>query len=172
MARTGEVTGRGNPLTLEGESPEVGAQAPQFVAVANDMSEQKLSDYRGKTVILTTAPSLETAVCDAQGRAFNERATSLPQEVVVVMVSMDLPFAQKRWCGSHGIESVVTLSDYKHRAVAEAYGLRIRETGLLARTVWVIDPEGVIRYRQIVPEITSEPDYDAALEAAQQAAGA
>lgn len=169
--RTNEVTMRGNPVTLEGQSPEVGQPAPDVVLVANDMSEKRLRDYRGKTVILSTVPSLDTPVCDKETRTFNERAAALPDDVVVLTVSMDLPFAQKRWCGANGIESVVTLSDFRDRDLAEKYGLRIRETGLLARTVWVIDPDGVIRYREIVPEVASEPDYEAALAAAQEAAG-
>lgn len=167
--RTDEVTIRGKPVTLEGDSPEVGQSAPDFVAVANDMTEKRLSDYDG-TVILVTTPSLDTSVCDVQTRTFNERVADLAG-VTVLTVSMDLPFAQKRWCAAAGVENVETLSDYKRRDVAAKYGVLVRETGLLARTVWVIGPDGVIRYRQIVPEGTSEPDYDAALAAAQEAAG-
>lgn len=170
QTRTNLVTGRGNPLTLEGSGVAVGSPAPDFVAVANDMSEKRLSEFRGRTVILSTVPSLDTAVCDLETRKFNERAATLPQDVVVLTVSLDLPFAQKRWCGANGIERVITLSDYKHGEVGRHYGLRIRENGLLTRAVYVIDPAGVIRYEQIVPEITHEPDYDAALNAANRAA--
>jgi thiol peroxidase len=169
--RTGEVTLRGAPLTLEGQSPDVGARAPEFAAVATDMSEQRLSAYKGRTVVLLTMPSLDTPVCDVEARTFNERAAALPSDVVVLTVTMDLPFAMKRWCGAHGVERVVALSDSKLREVARGYGVLIRENGLLARAVWVIGPDGVIRYRQIVPDVASEPDYDAALAAAAAAAG-
>jgi thiol peroxidase len=164
--QTRQVMFRGNPVTLEGSQPKVGDTAPDFIAVANDMSDKRLSDFRGKTVLLTTVPSLDTPVCDTEMRTFNERAASLPGDTVVVTVSMDLPFAQKRWCGAAGVEDVITLSDYKYREVAENYGIRLSELGLLARAVWVIGPDGVIRYRELVAEQTHEPDYDAALAAA------
>jgi thiol peroxidase len=167
--RSGVVTLRGNPVTLEGEGVRVGQPAPDFTAVANDMSERSLSDYRGRVVILTSVPSLDTAVCSTETHTFNERASALGEDVAVLTVSMDLPFAQKRWCGANGVERVQTLSDYMHRSFAEAFGLRIRESGLLARTVYVIDGSGIIRYEQIVPELTTEPDYDAALAAARDA---
>lgn len=168
--RTGIVTMRGSPLTLEGAGVRVGAQAPDFQAIATDMSAKRLSDYRGQVVILSTVPSLDTAVCDHETRTFNEKAAALPSRVVVLTVSMDLPFAQKRWCGAHGIESVVTLSDFKTREVGDRYGLRLRESGLLTRAVLVIDGEGVIRYQEIVSDVSKEPDYDAALNAARSAA--
>lgn len=171
--RHGLVTMRGQPLTLEGTTvgAVVGAPAPEFVAVANDMSEKRLSDFRGRTVILSTVPSLETAVCDAETRMFNERASALGDQIVVLTVSMDLPFTQKKWCGAAGIDRVVTLSDSKLRQVGDRYALRIRENGLLARAVTVIGPDGVVRYQEIVSEVTKEPDYDRAIAAAQAAAG-
>lgn len=171
--RHGLVTMRGQPLTLEGTTAGavVGAPAPEFTAVANDMSEKRLSDFRGKTVILSTVPSLETAVCDAETRVFNERASSLSDQIVVLTVSMDLPFTQKKWCGAAGIDRVVTLSDSKLRQVGDRYALRIRENGLLARAVTVIGPDGMVRYQEIVSEVTKEPDYDQAIAAAQVAAG-
>jgi thiol peroxidase len=160
---------RGKPVTLEGRPVVIGQPAPDFTAVANDMSEKKLSDWRGKTIILSTVPSLDTAVCDKETRTFNQRASDLGANTVVLTVSMDLPFAQKRWCGNAGIDRVVTLSDSKRREVGEKYGLRMAETGLLARAVTVIDPQGVVRYQQVVPEVASEPDYDAAINAAKAA---
>lgn len=168
VTRTGVVTARGNPVTLEGTSRGVGIgeHAPDFTAVANDMTEASLSDYRGKTVILSTVPSLDTGVCDKETREFNTRALGLSEGIVVLTVSMDLPMAQKRWCGAAGVDRVVTLSDSKRREVGDRYALRIRESGLLARSVTVIDPVGVVRYQQIVPEVTTEPDYDAAINAA------
>lgn len=167
QTRTGLVTARGKPLTLVGHPVKVGDPAPDFAAVANDMTEKHLSDYHGKTVILSTVPSLETAVCDKETRTFNEKAAALPGDIVILTVSMDLPFTQKKWCGAAGIDKVITLSDSKLRQVGDLYGLRVQETGLLARAVTVIGPDGVIRYQQIVAEITTEPDYDAALAAAQ-----
>lgn len=173
-AREGLVTMKGTPVTLEGASPApaVGDPAPDFAAVANDLSEKHLSDFRGKVVILSTVPSLDTKVCDAETRAFNERASALGDNVVVLTVSMDLPFAQKRWCAAAGIDRVITLSDSKQRQVGDRYALRIREHGLLARAVTVIDPRGIIRYQQIVPEVATEPNYDAAISAAMEAARA
>ena len=166
------VTMKGKPLTLEGwGGVKVGEAAPPFTAVANDMSEKSLGDWKGKVVILSTVPSLDTAVCDKETRQFNERASSLGDRVVVLTVSMDLPFAQKRWCGAAGVDRVITLSDSKRREVGQHYGLRIRENGLLARAVTVIDAGGVVRYQQIVPDVTSEPDYDAAIAAAKGAGG-
>lgn len=173
-AREALVTMKGTPVTLEGTSPApaVGDSAPDFAAVANDLSEKHLSDFRGKVVILSTVPSLDTKVCDAETRTFNERASALGDNVVVLTVSMDLPFAQKRWCAAAGIDRVITLSDSKLRQVSDRYALRIREHGLLARAVTVIDPRGIIRYQQIVPEVATEPNYDAAISAATGAARA
>ncbi len=168
--RTNLVTMKGNPVTLEGAGVRVGQSAPECVVVANDLSERRLSEYVGRTVILSVVPSLDTAVCDQETRTFNEKAASLSPGTVVLTVSMDLPFAQKRWCGTHGIERVLTLSDYKHRDVGTKFGLRMRENGLLARAVYVIDSKGVIRYEQIVKEIASEPDYDAVLAVANDVA--
>ena len=157
------VTLRGNPVTLQGEGVDVGDAAPDAVLVGQDMKEQKLSDYRGKTVILSVVPSLDTGVCSKQTQRFNEAAADLKDNVVVLTVSKDLPFAQKRWCGAHNVDKVVTLSDYKYGSFGESFCLRIKESGLLARSIYVIDPQGKIVYEQIVPELTTEPDYDAAL---------
>jgi thiol peroxidase len=168
--RANLVTMKGNPVTLEGAGVRVGQSAPECVVVANDLSERRLSEYVGRTVILSVVPSLDTAVCDQETRTFNEKAASLSPGTVVLTVSMDLPFAQKRWCGTHGIERVLTLSDYKHRDVGTKFGLRMRENGLLARAVYVIDSKGVIRYEQIVKEIATEPDYDAVLAVANDVA--
>jgi len=169
--RTGLVAARGNPLTLLGEGVEVGQPAPDFVAVGQDMKEQKLSDYRGKTVILSVVPSVDTGVCATQTRMFNQEAASLGDGFVVVTVSMDLPMAQKRFCAAEGIDRVVTLSDYRYWSVGTGWGLRIKESGLLARSIYVIDASGRIVYEQIVPELTTEPNYAAALTAAKNAAG-
>ncbi len=169
LERTGLVTMRARPVTLVGHGVAVGDLAPGFTAVGIDLGERALAEFRGRTVILTTVPSLDTTVCDLQTRNFNEKAGALSRGVVVVTVSMDLPFAQKRWCGLHDAPNVVTLSDSKRREVGERYGLLMKENGLLARAVLVIDPAGVVRYQQIVPEVASEPDYDLALAAAKSA---
>jgi thioredoxin-dependent peroxiredoxin len=169
--RTGLVTMKGNPVTLTGSPVEVGQEAPDFAAVGTDMKPHRLSDERGKVVILSAVPSLDTAVCDVETRTFNEKAAALGDDIVILTVSMDLPFAQKRWCGTHGIDRVVTISDFKDREFGSRYGLSIAENGLLTRAVLVIDPDGVIKYQQIVPEVAEEPDYDAAIAAAKAALG-
>jgi len=165
IERMDEVTLRGKPVTLIGRAVEVGQSAPDFVAVAQDMSEQRLSDYRGKTVVLSVVPSVDTKVCATQTRTFNEKAAALGGGVVILTISMDLPMAQKRFCAAEGIEQVVTLSDYKYGDFGKNWGQRIKESGLLARAIYVISPEGEVVYRQIVAELTTEPDYDAALAA-------
>jgi thiol peroxidase len=161
----GAVTFKGKPLTLVGEQVAVGSPAPDFTAAGNDLSEVSLADYRGKAVLISSVPSLDTPVCDQQTRRFNEEAGKLGDDVVVLTVSMDLPFAQKRWCGAAGIENVVTVSDYKDHAFADAYGLYLKELGLLARSVTVVDRQGEIVYHQLVKEVTDHPDYDKALAA-------
>lgn len=167
--RTGLVTFQGNPLTLIGDEVKVGQKAPDVELVANDLSVVKLSSLaRGKVCILTSVPSLDTPVCDTETRRFNEEAGKMGSDGVVLTVGMDLPFAQKRWCGAAGVENVQTLSDYRTAAFGEAYGVLIKELRLLARTVFVLDKQGVVRYVQIVREVASEPDYEAALDAARK----
>jgi thiol peroxidase len=163
--RSGEITFQGNPLTLLGPGIKEGDRAPEFRMVDVDLQPVTLADSAGRVRLITTVPSLDTPVCDTMTRRFNEDAAGLPDDVFVATVSMDLPFAQKRWCGNAGIERVQTLSDYQERSFALAYGLLIKELKLLARSVHVIDREGVIAYRQLVPEVTDEPDYAAALDA-------
>lgn len=165
VERSGAVTFQGNPLTLLGEELKVGDKAPDVELLANDLSPVKISSYLGKVVVIATVPSLDTPVCDLETRQFNERATSLGDDVVVLTVSMDLPFAQKRWCGAAGVERLTTLSDHKDAAFGKAYGVLIKELRLLARAVFVVDKTGVIRYIELVKEITKEPDYDAPLNA-------
>jgi len=166
--RTGLVTLKGNPVTLVGDEVKVGQPAPDVTLVANDLSEVSLSSFRGKVCILTTVPSLDTPVCDTETRKFNEKAGELGDDAVVLTVSMDLPFAQARWCGAAGIEHVQTLSDHRDAALGTSYGVLIKELRLLARAVFVIDKDGVIRYQELVKEVTDEPDYDAALKATQE----
>lgn len=165
MKESGEdITFQGNPLTLVGERPRAGQPAPNATLLDNDLNEVKLSDFEGKTQILSVAPSLDTPVCDAQTRRFNQEASRLG-DVVILGISMDLPFAQKRWCAAAGIEAVKTLSDHREAEFGLAYGLLIKELRLLARAVIVLDSRGTVRYVQVVPEITNEPDYDTVLAA-------
>ena len=164
--RKGAITFQGNPLTLLGEEVSPGQTAPEATVLGNDLNPVAISDFRGKVAIIASVPSLDTPVCDTQTRRFNEAAAALGDGVAVLTVSMDLPFAQKRWCGSAGIESVVTLSDHRDGQFGESFGLLIKELRLLARAVFVLDREGTVRHAQIVPEITDEPDYEAALQVA------
>lgn len=166
--RENAVTFQGNPLTLIGPEPKVGQAAPNFTAVANDLSPVHFADFKGKVVIISAVPSLDTPVCDAQTRRFNEAAAELGNNVVILTVSVDLPFAQARWCGAAGVEQVQTVSDYQQADFGTKYGLLIKGLRLLSRAVLVVDAEGVLRYVQIVPEVTSEPDYNAALNAAKE----
>ena len=168
--REGAVTFQGSPLTLIGDALEVGDAAPDVTVLGNDLSEVALASFRGKAVVIASVPSLDTPVCDLQTRRFNEEAAGLAGDVEVLTVSMDLPFAQARWCGAAGIRRVTTLSDHRDAAFGTACGVLIRELRLLARAVFVVDRDGVIRYIQVVPEITDEPDYAAALDAVRELA--
>ncbi len=163
--RTGVITFKGGPLTLVGNEAVVGQEAADFEVLGNDLTPVKLSSFRGKVCVISSVPSLDTQVCDVQTRRFNEEAGRLGDDVVVLTISMDLPFAQGRWCGAAGVDNVVTLSDHRDGAFGEAFGLLIKELRLLARAVYVLDKDGVIIYSQVVPEVTDEPDYDAALAA-------
>ncbi len=164
--KSGIITFKGNPMTLLGSVLEVGDIAPEFIAVDNGLAALSLSSYDGKIKIISAVPSLDTPVCDTETRRFNQEAASLPGNVVVLTVSLDLPFAQKRWCGAAGIDKVVTLSDYRERSFGTGYGVLIKELLLLTRAVFVVDAANIIRYIQIVPEVTAEPDYAAAIAAA------
>jgi thiol peroxidase len=164
----GVVTMKGNPLTLLGNELGVGDPAPDFEVVAQDLSPIGLSEFQGKVCIITSVPSLDTPVCDVMTRKFNEEATALGDDVVVLAVSMDLPFAQKRWCAAADIKNVHTFSDYKEASFGQGYGVLIKDLRLLARAVFVVDKEGVIRYMEVVDELTNEPDYEAALKAAKE----
>lgn len=163
--RTGIITFQGNPLTLVGPEIKVGDKAAGFRVVDNGLAPVTLADLAGKIKLLVAVPSLDTPVCDTETRRFNQEAASLPDKVAVLTVSMDLPFAQARWCGAAGINRVRTLSDYQERSFASAFGLLIGELKLLARAVIVVDEQDTIRYFQLVNEITDEPDYAAALAA-------
>jgi thiol peroxidase len=163
--RTQAVTLHGNPFTLAGDPIKMGHPAPDVTLLDNDLKPVKLSDYRGQVVVVAAVPSLDTPVCDMETRRFNTEAAGLGEQVAILTVSMDLPFAQKRWCGAAGVEQVVTLSDHREAAFGQSFGLLIKELRLLARAVLVLDREGVIRYYQLVEEVSKEPDYEAALRA-------
>ena len=164
--RQGAVTMRGNPLTLLGEEVKVGAKAPDATVLDNDLAPIEISSFRGKVCIVCSVPSLDTPVCDVEARRFNEEAEKLGGDVVVLVISTDLPFAQKRWCAAAGISAVQTLSDHRDVSFGTAYGVLIKELRLLARAVFVIDKDGTVQYVETVKEIAEEPDYDAALAAA------
>jgi thiol peroxidase len=166
--RTGVILFKGNPMTLLGPDIKVGDKAPDFRVVDNGLQPVTLKDGAGKVQLVTVVPSLDTPVCDTMTRKFNEEAGKLTGDLAVYTISMDLPFAQKRWCGNAGIEKVKTLSDYQDRSFGENYGVLIKELKLLARAVFVIGKDGRIAYREIVKEVTSEPDYAAALSAARK----
>lgn len=166
--RTGVITFKGNPMTLLGPDVKAGDTAPDFKVVDNGLQPVTLGDTKGKVRLITVVPSLDTPVCDTMTRKFNEQAARLSDDVVVYTVSLDLPFAQKRWCGNAGIEKVKTLSDYQDRSFGLSYGVLIKELKLLTRSVFVIDKNNKVAYREIVKEVTAEPDYDAALAAAQK----
>jgi len=163
--KTGIITFKGNPMTLLGPDVKPGDSAPDFKVVNTDLQPVSLSDSKGKVRLITVVPSLDTGVCDTMTRKFNERTAGLPEGAVVYTVSMDLPFAQKRWCGNAGIEKVKTLSDYQDRSFGLNFGVLIKELKLLARSVFVIDADGKVAYREIVREVTNEPDYEAAMAA-------
>ena len=163
-----KVTFKGNPVTLVGPELKVGDAAPNFSVVDNALAATTLADYAGKVKIISAVPSLDTPVCDTETRRFNQEAAGLPGDVALLTISADLPFAQKRWCGAAGIDKVVTLSDYRDRSFALAYGVLIDELKLLSRSIFVIDRNNVIRYIQHVPEVTQEPDYEAVLRAARE----
>lgn len=159
------VTFQGNTLHLEGELPAVGSPAPAFTLTANDLSERRLKDFLGKPLVLVTVPSLDTPVCDMEARHFNEEASKLSDQVKIAVVSCDLPFAQTRWCAGAGIKNLETLSDYREHDFGRHYGVLIKELALLARAVFVIDKQGVLTYRQLVAEVTNQPDYAPVMQA-------
>ena len=167
--RTGMITMKGSPLTLIGEEAKVGNPAPDVEMLDNDLSSVKLSSFIGKVCVISSVPSLDTPVCDMETRRFNEEAGKLGADVAILTVSMDLPFAQKRWCGAAGVDRLTTLSDHRDAAFGKAYGVLIKELRLLARAVFVVDREGSIQYIQLVKELTEEPDYEPVLDAVKRA---
>ena len=169
IERANAATFKGSPLTLLGPRIKVGDQAPHFKLVGNDLADIDCATFHGKVRVLSVAPSLDTPVCATQTRTFNRAAIDLSQDVVILSISLDLPFALARFCGAEGIERVITASDYKYRSFGEAYGVSIRELGLLARAVFVINKDDRVVHAEYVSEVTNEPDYAAALEAVKAA---
>ncbi len=166
--RTGVVTVSGNPMTLLGDEIKVGEKAPGFEAVGNDMQPFTFSELAGKVVIISAVTSLDTSVCDVETRRFNTEAGKLGEGIAILTISMDLPFAQKRWCGAAGVDQVQVVSDYKTAEFGEKYGVLMKELRLLARSLFVVDRDGIVQYIQIVDEVSHEPDYDAVLAAARE----
>jgi thiol peroxidase len=166
--RSAAVTMHGNPLTLVGKELSIGDAAPDLELLDNDLNPVKLSSFQGKVCVISSVPSLDTPTCDIETRRFNEAAGQLGDDVVILTVSVDLPFAQKRWCAAAGVENVVTLSDHRDAAFGEAYGVLIKELRLLARSIFVIDRNGSIQYIENVKELSEQPNYDAVLAAAQK----
>ena len=165
--RHGAATFKGNPLTLIGPTITVGLKAPDFQVLGQDLAPITLAAFAGKTLLISVVPSLDTPVCDAQTRRFNQEAAKLPN-VTILTVSVDLPFAQKRWCGAAGIDKVQVVSDHKDAAFGHAYGTLIKELRLLSRAIFLVARTGTVRYVEYVPEVTSHPNYDAALAAVRQ----
>jgi thiol peroxidase len=163
--RTDAVTMGGNPVTLVGTEVKVGDKGPDFTALKADLSPYSLSDVEDKVKIISVVPSLDTGVCELQTIRFNDEAAEL-EDVAILTISMDLPFAQKRFCSANDIDKVVTLSDHRDLDFGTKYGFEIEELRLLARGIVVLDEDNIVRYVQYVPEATDHPDYDKALEAA------
>lgn len=163
--RTGVATFKGNPLTLIGPELQVGDTAPDFTISKNLLEDASLKDFAGKIKLISVVPSLDTGVCDAQTRRFNEAAAGLSEDVVILTVSADLPFAQARWCGAAGVDQVITLSDYKSRSFGQAYGVLIKEFQLDMRSIFVVDQNDKITYVEYLSEMTEHPNYEAAIEA-------
>jgi thiol peroxidase len=166
--RTGVATLKGNPITLVGPELKAGDKAPDFKVNVNLVEQATLSTYAGKVKLISVVPSLDTGVCDAQTRRFNEEASKLGDNVVILTVSVDLPFAQARWCGAAGVDKVVTLSDYKERSFGTAYGVLIKELALDMRSIFVVDANDTIQYVEYLKEMTEHPNYEAAIAAVQK----
>lgn len=165
IERSAAVTFKGNPVTLLGHEAKIGNKARDFTVLANDLKEVHLADFSGKIIVLNVVVSLDTSICDVQTRRFNEELSRLGDQVRVVTISMDLPFAQKRWCGAAGLTNIETCSDHRDARFGVAFGVLIKELRLLARSVFIVDKAGVVRYAEYVKEVTSPPDYTSAIAA-------
>jgi len=158
------VTLEGEEVTLVGSRPEVGKPAPDFMAVDENLDTVPFSSLGDNIFVLSSVVSLDTPVCNKETKEFNEQAAKFGEDVEVLTISMDLPFAQERWCGTEGVENVTTLSDYRDASFGLAYGVLMKDLRLLARAIFVVDRDRTLRYKQVVPEVTEEPDYEPVLE--------
>lgn len=165
MVREGLITMKGNPLTLIGESLKVGDKAPDFTLVDSELNEKTLKYYDEKVKILSVTPSLDTPTCDAQVKRFNKEAVNMGKNIVILNISMDLPFALSRFCSVNNIKNVLTLSDYRGATFGLSYGVLIKELYLLTRAIFILDKDNIIRYIEIVPEVSGHPDYEQSLQA-------
>lgn len=163
MERSGVITMKGKPLTVIGPDVRAGDRAPDFSVLDENLNIVSLADFAGKTKLISVTPSLDTPVCDLQLRRFNREAASMPRDVVVLNISMDLPFAVSRFCSTAGIDQAKALSDHRDASFGAAYGVLIKELRLLARSIFIIDKNDVVRYKEIVPEQSNHPDYEKAL---------
>ncbi|HEY5095993.1 MAG TPA: thiol peroxidase [Candidatus Eremiobacteraceae bacterium] len=174
--RTGVVTWKGNPITLQGRAVAAGDKAPDFQLSGGDLSEVTLNDALDggkRAVMFLVVPSLDTGLCSLETGKFSKRVDEIPADKLkTYAVSMDLPFAQKRWCVAETVQNIGMLSDYRDHSFGYAFGVRAKEKGLLTRAIIIIGGDGIVRYVQLVPDATSEPDYEAAMTAAKAAAGA
>ena len=159
-----QVTFKNNPVTLLGEQVTVGTAAPDFSVLDTDLNVKTLADFEGKKKLISVIPSIDTGVCEQQTRKFNEEASSI-DNAVVITISADLPFAQKKWCAANGLDNVVTLSDHKDLSFGTNYGVVMEDLRLLARSVFVLNDANEVVYTEVVPEGTDHPDYDKAIEA-------
>lgn len=161
-----KVTFIGNPITLVGKEVKVNDKAVDFTVLNNELKPVKLSDFDGKVKILSLFPSIDTGVCSKQAHSFNKEASNLGDDIVILAISNDLPFALNRFCGAEGIDNLITLSDHKNLDFSTNYGFLMEEFRLIARGVVVIDKDNTVKYVEYVPEGTNEPDYDSAVKAA------
>ena len=160
-----QVTMKGEPITLIGSPVEIGSEAPDFIVFDQDLSAVPYSSINGAPCVISSVVSLDTPVCDEQARRFNEEAVSLSEDLNIYVISMDLPFAQQRWCGAAGVDRVQTFSDYRDASFGTSYGVLIKDLRLLARAVFVIDADSIVRYKEVVSEVTDHPDYEKLFDA-------
>lgn len=168
MSQERQATLKGNPITLVGPELKAGDAAPDFTLNKNLLETTSLKDFAGKVKLISVVPSIDTGVCDAQTRRFNEEASKLGDNVVIITVSADLPMAQARWCGAAGVDRVVMLSDYKENSFGKSYGVFIKELHLDMRSIFVLDANDKITYVEVLKEMTEHPDYEAAISAVKQ----
>jgi len=165
LERKNAVTFKNNPITLVGPELKAGDKAPDFKVLGEGLKEFTLNDFKGKTVLISVVPSVDTPVCELQTKRFNDEASKLPADVAVLTVSMDLPFAQKRFCGAASASKIQCLSDHRDASFGKAFGVLIKELRLLTRAVFILDAQGTVQYAEYVKEVTAHPDYDKALGA-------